>query len=125
MEKRDNHGELEQGHLSLLSFYKEQIVKYEREIEDLNRRLLDSDQQHIDDKHLEKEKELCRKLLEAKKQIESLKKGGISYKWGWKTWLMFCLFLLFLSIHIYIVYRVLNSPVLQLELFDKIIFINS
>lgn len=42
-----------------------------------------------------------------------------TYQWGWKTW---CLFFFLIVLLGYVLYRILSSPLLQVELFGKILF---
>ena len=93
---------------------KEQALRYERQIRELESRLASADEE-------------VRKYKSALSQQDSSKEANneksVSYKWGWKTWTLFVLLLLPMSFLIYIGYRILSSPVMQLELFDSIFYL--
>jgi len=42
----------------------------------------------------------------------------VIYKWGWKTW---SLFVVFIGLFGFIIYRIFSSPILQKEMFGKIL----
>lgn len=55
---------------------------------------------------------------EVKEIVRTRNINTFIYRWGWKTWGLFLTFIIFLC---YIVYRIICSPFLQMELFGKIL----